>query len=73
MTSARRRDEPIDSVRLEVSLRTDRATAERVKEAFPQAKVRSGRCELTLEGREPAELAEKMKVLAEKLRGAERL
>jgi hypothetical protein len=73
MTSARRRSEPIESVKLEVSLRTDKKTADRVKEAFPEARIRAGRCELTLEGREPSELAEKMKILAERLRGAERL
>ena len=73
MTSARRREEPIESVKLEISLRTDKGTAAKVKEAFPEARVRAGRCELTLEGREPSELAEKVKILAEKLRGAERL
>ena len=72
MTSARRRDEPIESVKLQVSLRTDRGTAERVKEAFPEARIKGGRCELTLEGREPSELAEKMKLLAERLKSAEK-
>jgi hypothetical protein len=73
MTSAKRRNEPIESVKLEVSLKTDKNTAARVKEAFPEARIRAGRCELTLEGKEPSELAEKMKILAEKLRSAERL
>jgi len=73
MTSARRRDEPIESVKLEVSLRTDRATAERVREAFPTARIRAGRCELTLEGVNPGELAESMRILADRLRHAERV
>jgi len=73
MTSARRREEPIEAVKLEISIRTTRLMASKVKEVFPEARFRGGRCELTLEGRGPSEVAEKMKVLAEKLRTAERL
>lgn len=73
MTSVRRREEPIEAVKLEISLRTDRRTASKVKEVFPEAKIKGGRCELTLEGREPSEVAEKVKALAERLRSAERL
>ena len=72
MTSAKRR-EPIEAVKLNVSLKTDSKTAGKVKDAFPEAKLRGGRCELTLSGSDPSELVEKMKVLAEMLRTAERL
>jgi hypothetical protein len=73
MTSAKKREEPIEAVKLEISLKTDKLTAGKVKEAFPQARFKGGRCLLTLEGKEPSDVAEQMKVLAEKLRAAERI
>ncbi|MDV3277248.1 MAG: hypothetical protein LYZ69_02130 [Nitrososphaerales archaeon] len=67
MTSARRRSDPIESIHLKISLKTDRATASRVKQAFPSARLKGGICELTIEGKEPSEVAAKAREMTEKL------
>ncbi len=64
----RRQDRPVESVALKITLRADRGTAARIKEAIPSAEVRGGVCRLSVEAREPAEVAEKAKVILEKLR-----
>ena len=59
---------PIESVELTISIKADRATAERIKGLVPSAKVRSGTCEMKLAGEHPADVAQKAEELMEKLR-----
>ena len=71
MTSPRRsRDRPIESVALRISLRADEARTAKIREAVPSVQVRGGVCHLSIEAEDPAEVAEKAKVLLEKLRAA---
>jgi hypothetical protein len=66
---ARKIRNPIESVELRVSIRADRATAERIRELFPSAKVRNGSCELKVVGERPADVAAKAEEMMQKLRG----
>lgn len=69
LTSPRRRqDRPIESVALRISFSADRKTLARMKEDFPSAKVHGSICEVRFEAEHPAELAEKAKLLLEKIR-----
>lgn len=71
MTSPKRsRDRPIESVALRISLRADEARTAKIRELIPSVQVRSGVCHLSIEAEEPAEVAEKARVLLEKLRAA---
>ena len=65
---AKKARDPIESVELTISIKADRATAERIKGLVPSAKVRSGTCEMKLAGDHPADLAQKAEELMEKLR-----
>jgi hypothetical protein len=67
MTSAKSRSDPIESIHLKISLKTDKATASRVKEAFPGVRMKSGSCEFIIEGKEPSDVAARAKELTEKL------
>jgi hypothetical protein len=64
----RRRDRPIQSVALKISLRADRDRRAKIKELIPSAQVRGGVCQIRIEADEPAEVAERARVLLEKLR-----
>jgi hypothetical protein len=55
-------------VELKVSIRADRATAQRIKDLVPSAKVRRGSCELKVAGESPAEVAKKAEEMMERLR-----
>jgi len=69
MTSPRRRqDKPVESVALKITFRAGRETIARIREAIPSARVSGGVCHVSLEAKEPAEMAEKARVLLEKLR-----
>ncbi len=69
MTSLRRRpDRPVESVELRITFRTDRGTAAKIKESIPGTVLRSGGCEVRVEGEEPIDVAEKARVILEKLR-----
>ncbi|MDV3293274.1 MAG: hypothetical protein LYZ70_03295 [Nitrososphaerales archaeon] len=61
-------DNPVESVELRVSIKTDRATAQSIKRLFPSAKLKQGTCELTLTGERPDELAAKAGEMLEGLR-----
>jgi len=64
----RRVSEPVESVELTVSIKADRATAERIKKLVPSAKVKRGSCELKVVGERPAEVAQRAEEIMEKLR-----
>jgi hypothetical protein len=64
----RRRDSPIESVALKISLRADGDTTAKIKELIPSVRVRGGVCQVSIEAEEPAEVAEKAKALLERLR-----
>ncbi len=69
MTSRnRKQDRPIKLVTLKVALKADKKTLDAIKEAFPSAKVSNGRCEIRIETEQPAEAAEKVRMLLEKIR-----
>jgi len=69
MTSPRRRqDRPVESLALKITFRAGSETTARIKEAIPSARVSDGVCHISLEAKEPAEMAEKARVLLEKLR-----
>jgi anthranilate/para-aminobenzoate synthase component I len=51
-------------------LRADEARTAKIRELIPSVQVRSGVCHLSIEAEEPAEVAEKARVLLEKLRAA---
>lgn len=67
MTSAKSRSDPIESIQLKISLKTDRATASKVKQAIPTARLKGGSCEFIIEGIEPSEVAAKARELSKKL------
>jgi len=67
---SRRNKNPVESVELKVSIRADRATADRIRRIFPSAKVRDGTCELKVVGDKPADVAARTEEMMEKLRGA---
>jgi hypothetical protein len=60
--------DPIESVELIVSIKTDAATAERIRALVPSAKVRKGSCELKVVGERPAEVSQRAEEMMEKLR-----
>lgn len=69
MSSPRRRHaSPIESVELKVTFRADRETARRIKESVPSAVLRNGVCEVVIEGKAPAEVADRAKEILEKVR-----
>jgi hypothetical protein len=67
---AKKSRDPIESVDLKISIRADKATAERIKRLVPSAKVVGGNCELRVTGERPSEVAEKAEEIMEKLREA---
>ena len=69
MTSPRQRpDRPIESVALKVTVPADRGTAARIRQVIPTAKLRGGVCEVKIEAEHPGEVAEKAKLLLERIR-----
>ena len=71
MNSRRQRqDRPIESLALKITFRADRESAARIRELLPSVQVRGGVCRVELEAKEPAEMAEKARVVLEKLRVA---
>jgi hypothetical protein len=64
----RKAAEPIESVELTVSIKADRATAERIRGLVPSAKVKSGSCEVRVVGERPADVAQRAEEIMEKLR-----
>ena len=69
MTSPRRRqDRPVEAVSLKITFRASKETTSRIKEAIPSARISGGVCHVNLEAKGPAEMAEKARVLLEKLR-----
>jgi hypothetical protein len=69
LTSPRRKpDRPIESVALKITFRADRETTAKIMEVIPGAVVRGGVCEVRIEAKEPGEVAEKAKLLLEKIR-----
>ena len=71
MNSPRRRsDRPIRSVSLKITFSGGREELAKIREAFPSAVTRGGRCELWIDAEEPAQVAEKARALLEKLRAA---
>jgi hypothetical protein len=63
-----RHDRPIESVELSVVFRTDRRTAERIKDLVPSVSLRSSGCEVVIKGENPGEVAEKAKEILDKVR-----
>jgi len=53
-----------------VKLSADSATCTRLKESYPSARLKGGTFELTLEGDEPAEVAEKARELLNRFKVA---
>jgi hypothetical protein len=71
MTSPRAREaRPIRSVVLRVKLSADAATCSSLKERYPSARVKGGTFELTVEGEEPPEVAEKARELLNRFKVA---
>jgi hypothetical protein len=69
MTSPRRRqDRPIESVALKITFRAGGDVAARIKEIVPRARLHGGVCEVNIGGEEPGEVAEKARLLLEKLK-----
>ena len=64
----RKASEPVEFVELTVSIRADRATAERIRELVPKARVKRGSCELKVVGERPADVAQRAEEMMEKLR-----
>jgi len=67
-SSRRRQDRPIESVELKITFRADRETSARIREAVPTVVLRNGACVLKIEGEQPGEVAEKARVVLERLR-----
>ena len=63
-----RRGRPIESVELSVVFRTDRITAERIKDLVPSVNLRSSGCEVVIKGENPGEVAERAKEILDKVR-----
>jgi len=59
---------PIESVELKIEFRTDRTTAQKIKEQFPGTVLRGGLVEVVIEGEETDSVAEKVKELLDKVR-----
>jgi len=66
----RRQDRPIRSVSLKMTFSGSREELARIREAVPSAVARGGACEVRIDADHPAEVAEKARVLLEKLRAA---
>jgi len=65
---ARKNLNPVESVELRVSIRADRATAERIRKLFPSARVRNGSCEMRVVGERTADVAAKAEEMMQRLR-----
>lgn len=71
MTSPRQRPgRPIESVTLKITFKAKKEETARIREAIPSAVMRGGLCEVRIEAEQPAEVAEKARVLLERLRAA---
>ena len=66
-----RQGRPVESLELRISIRADRETAGRIREAIPSAVVKGGACELKIEARRPADMVEKARAVLEQLRAIE--
>jgi len=60
--------EPIDSVELTISIKTDRATGDKIRAVVPSARFRNGACDVKLVGERPADVALRAEETMEKLR-----
>lgn len=65
---ARERNDPVESVELRISIRADRATAQRIKNIIPSARLKGGSCELKVAGERPADVAQRAEEMMERLR-----
>ena len=61
---------PIQSVQLKISISASRRAAEKLREAYPGARVRREVFELTISGQDPAKVALDARALLENLRRA---
>jgi hypothetical protein len=69
MTSRKRSpDRPIKFATLKIAFKADKKMTTVIKEAFPSARIRNDKCEVTIEAEHPAEVAEKARALIEKIR-----
>jgi hypothetical protein len=55
-------------VALKITFRASRETIARIKSQVPSAVVRSGVCQVRIEGEQPGEVAERARALLEKIR-----
>lgn len=69
MTSRRPKpDRPIRFVELKIAFSADKKTAASIRQSFPSAKLRNGLCEVKIESDQPTEVAEKARILLDKIR-----
>jgi hypothetical protein len=61
--------DPIDSVEVDVSFEASREVALRMKELVPLVRLRKGGCEISVRGKTPSEVVQKVKLTLEELRG----
>ncbi|QQG48676.1 MAG: hypothetical protein HY247_08070 [archaeon] len=59
---------PIESVHLKIKFTADASTALKLKESFPESRVTGSECEISIEGSDPGEVAERAHKVLEKLR-----
>ncbi len=59
--------EPIESVELQVVIKADKATLERIKVSVPAAVLSKGGCLIVLDGESPADVARMAKETFEKV------
>lgn len=64
----RRQGRPIESVELKITFRADKGMMTRIKESVPSAVSRGDVCEVKIGGVGPGEVAEKARILLEKIR-----
>ena len=67
----RRRDRPVGSVELRISIRADKATSRKIKEALPSAVETAGGCVVDFSAEEPEDVAVAARELLEKVRAIE--
>jgi hypothetical protein len=64
----RSRGRPIESVALKITFKADKETTAKIRGAIPSAVGRKGGCEVNIEAEHPNDVAEKAKVILEKIR-----
>jgi hypothetical protein len=69
MTSRRQKpDRPILFVELKIAFKADKKATAAIRQSFPSAKVHNGLCEVKIESKGPAEVADKARELLEMIR-----